>query len=371
MMSVLRHFRTLCLEACHQLSSSALKVHAGYVIVFLLFVITIFVAFQAGAVKITIHDWYELFSAAYPIGSSNHDKVSLSGNAYVLWHLRIPRVLLAMLVGAALGLSGSLVQGLFRNPLADTSLLGVTSGAACAAALTIVVLAEYSHFLSVEARSWLLPIVSFMGALLTCVFLNVGARWFIHASVAGLLLFGIAINALGVAVIGLCTYLATDEQLRSLSFWTLGSFAGANWLLVMTLSLILVIAYLSSQTLASHLNALSLGESTAAHLGIDIPRLRWFVSIVVALLAGLSVAFCGVIGFVGLIAPHLARSFVGADQRMLLPLSMLAGGLLLLVADTMARTIVIPAEVPVGIFTALLGGPFLMLLLRTKRDRMG
>lgn len=328
-------------------------------------------ALQSGAVEINWNHWSKLFAFGHSMLSSDAVTHPLDGETYVLWYLRIPRVFLGVLVGASLGLSGALVQGLFRNPLADPSLLGVTTGAACAAALTIVLISEQSILFSLEARAWLLPFASFIGAFLTCMFLNIGATWLIPSSFAGLLLLGIALNALGVAVIGLCTYLATDEQLRSLSFWTLGSLAGANWNIVPALGLVLVAVYLWCRTQAQHLNALNLGEATAASLGVCVTRLRWTISVMVALLAGLSVAFCGVIGFIGLIAPHLARALVGADLRTLLPISMLLGALMMLVADTLARTIVIPAEVPVGIFTALLGGPFLMLLLHTKRHRMG
>lgn len=331
----------------------------------------ILIALQAGAVKIDWQDWLDLLAIVPSIFGGNATMASLNGDAYVLWFLRIPRVLLALLLGAALGLSGTLVQGLFRNPLADTSLLGVTTGAACAAALTIVVFSEQSMPLTTQARLWLLPIVSFTGAFSTCMFLNFFSRWLAPGSIAGLLLFGIALNALGVAVIGLCTYLASDEQLRSLSFWTLGSLAGASWIMVISLGILLGIAFFWARTLACRLNALSLGDTTAAHLGVVVLRLRWSVSVLIAILAGLSVAFCGVIGFVGLIAPHLARHVVGSDQRALLPFSMLSGALLMLAADTMARTVVIPAEVPVGIFTALLGGPFLMVLLRAKRHLVG
>jgi iron complex transport system permease protein len=328
-------------------------------------------ALQSGAVEINWNHWSKLFAFGHSLLSSEGIAHSLDGETYVLWYLRIPRVLLGVLIGASLGLSGALVQGLFRNPLADPSLLGVTTGAACAAALTIVLISEQSILFSFEARGWLLPLVSFMGAFLTCMFLNLGASWLTRGSIAGLLLLGIALNALGMAVIGLCTYLATDEQLRSLSFWTLGSLAGANWTIVPGLGLVLVAVYLWCRTQAQQLNALNLGEATAASLGVLVPRLRWTVSLMVALLAGLSVAFCGVIGFIGLIAPHLARALVGADMRALLPISMLLGALLMLTADTLARTIVIPAEIPVGIFTALLGGPFLMLLIHTKRHRVG
>lgn len=333
--------------------------------------VSLLFALQTGAVSVDWNDWLNLRTIAFSFVGGDLAHVLIDGDSYVLWYLRMPRVLLAVLIGACLGLSGALVQGLFRNPLSDPSLLGVTTGAACAAALTIVVFSEFATTVSANVRFWLLPIVSFSGAFLTCMFLNVSSRWLTPGSIAGLLLLGIALNALGVAIIGLCTYLATDEQLRNLSFWTLGSLAGASWTMVFVAGFLLAGAFLWARSLAYRLNALSLGDVTASHLGVVVTRLRWTVSVLVALLAGLAVAFCGVIGFVGLIAPHLARSLVGSDQRALLPFSLLFGSLLMLAADTMARTVAIPAEIPVGIFTALLGGPFLMLLLRTKRHQVG
>ena len=323
-------------------------------------------ALQKGAFPIHNEVWFSLLTGENPLFTS-----SQNGDMYVLWYLRIPRVMLAVLIGAALGLAGTLVQGLFRNPLADTSLLGVTTGAASAAALTIVLCSGDRLVLFGIAKIWILPIMSFLGAFLTCMMLNISSKWLASGSISGLLLLGIALNALGVSIIGLCTYLATDEQLRNLSFWTLGSLAGANWTMVVVMCLMLVLIYAWSSRIAQRLNALSLGEVTAAYLGIEVSRLRWSISVMVALMAGLSVAFCGVIGFVGLIAPHLARVLVGADQRVLLSLSMLMGALLMLTADTIARTIVLPAEVPVGIFTALLGSPFLIVLLRARRHRIG
>jgi iron complex transport system permease protein len=338
--------------------------------VFLFFLLVLFLsmlgALQKGAFPINSEVWFLLLKGENPLFTS-----AQNGDMYVLWYLRIPRVMLAVLMGAALGLAGTLVQGLFRNPLADPSLLGVTTGAASAAALTIVLCSGDRLALFGIAKIWLLPIMSFLGAFLTCMTLNISSKWLASGSISGLLLLGIALNALGVSIIGLCTYLATDEQLRNLSFWTLGSLAGANWTMVVMMCLMLLLIYAWSSRMAQRLNALSLGEVTAAHLGIVVSRLRWSISVMVALLAGLSVAFCGVIGFVGLIAPHLARALVGADQRILLPLSMLMGALLMLTADTIGRTIVIPAEVPVGIFTALLGSPFLIVLLRTRRHRIG
>lgn len=312
-------------------------------------------AVRSGAVPVSTQDWLA------PLTLVNDQ--TLSGGAYVLWNLRLPRALFAMLIGAALGLSGALTQGLFRNPLADPGLLGLTSGAACAAALTIVVLAGSGLVLPAEWRFWILPAAAFLGAISVCFALDRVARWLTADSIAGLLLTGVALNALAASVIGLCTYLATDEQLRSLSFWTLGSLAGASWMLVAVLLLMVVAAALQVRRLVNAMNALALGEATAAHIGIDVRHLRTHVIVLVALLCGFAVAWCGMIGFIGLVAPHIVRSAIGPDQRQVAPLSMLVGALLLLVADTVARTIAIPAEIPVGVFTALLGAPFFMVLL--------
>jgi iron complex transport system permease protein len=220
-------------------------------------------------------------------------------------------------------------------------------------------------------RVWVLPASSFVGALGVCFVLERVARWLTPGSVAGLLLTGLALNALTMAVVGLCTYLATDEQLRSLTFWTLGSLAGASWLVVAVLVCALALAWAWGAHLAHAMNALALGEAAAQHLGVDVAGLRWRLIVVVAVLCALSVAWCGLIGFIGLMAPHLVRGAAGADQRRVLPLSMLAGAVLLLVADTLARSVVIPAEIPVGIFTALLGAPMFLLLLRGVARQQG
>ena len=174
-----------------------------------------------------------------------------------------------------------------------------------------------------------------------------------------------------MAVVGLCTYLATDEQLRSLSFWSLGSLAAAQWSVVGVMAAALLLSVVGARRIGHQLNALALGEAAAAHVGVDVQRLRGRLIGIVALLCAVSVAWCGVIGFIGLMAPHLVRGVAGADQRRVLPLAMGAGALLLLVADTVARTVAIPAEIPVGIFTGLIGGPGLLVLLRSVARQQG
>ena len=323
-------------------------------------------AAQVGAVPVHLTDWLMVIKMFEWSGPSDSDQ-AFSAGSHVLFNLRLPRLLMAVLVGASLGLSGALTQSLFRNPLAEPGLLGVSAGAACAAALTIVMLGEVPLTVTAPLRPWILPLAAFTGAIAVCFALEHTARWIAPGSIAALLLTGIAMNALAGAVIGLCTYLADDAQLRSLSFWTLGSVAGAQWLWVGLFVGLLGTGYYRLRRSMQILNALALGEAAARQIGVDVASLRRQVIVWVALLAGMSVAFCGMISFVGLIAPHLVRLWVGADQRQVLPLAMLLGGLLLLVADTLARVVAVPAEIPVGIFTALVGGPFFFMLVRQAR----
>jgi iron complex transport system permease protein len=337
----------------------AITLTAGPALVLAL-LLALAVAVQLGAVPVAASDWWAWAGDA-----------PASGGAYVLWELRLPRALLAASVGAALGLAGALTQGLFRNPLADPGLLGVTSGAVCAVALVLTVFAASAAAVPMAWRVWVLPASAFVGALAVCFGLERLARWLTPGSVAGLLLTGLALNALAGALVGLCTYLATDEQLRSLTFWTLGSIAGANWGVVAVLAVALAAALWQSRRLAHALNALALGEAAAAHVGVDVAGLRTRLIVVVAVLCALAVAWCGLIGFIGLMAPHLVRGVAQGDHRRVLPLAMAAGALLLVIADTVARTVAIPAEIPVGIFTALLGAPMFLLMLRAIARQQG
>lgn len=316
---------------------------------------------QLGAVQVHAADWL-----AFPWLDEPP-----TGSAHVLWQLRLPRLLLAASVGAALGLAGALSQALFRNPMADPGLLGVTSGAAAAVALTVTVFSGVQYALPPGWRLWLLPAVGFAGALGVCFALERLARWLAPGSIAALLLSGLAIQAMTFAVVGLCSHLANDDQLRAISFWTLGSLAGANWLMAGVMGAALLGCGLLALRLAPQLNALALGEAAASHVGVDVQRLRGLAILAVALLCALAVAWCGSIGFIGLMAPHLARQLTGADQRQVLPSSMLCGALLLVLADTLARTLAVPAEIPVGIFSALIGAPWFLFLLRGALRRMG
>lgn len=284
----------------------------------------------------------------------------------ILAQIRLPRTLLGLAVGAVLAVSGVAMQGLFRNPLADPGLVGVSSGAGLGAAVAIVGGAALGG-LPEALAPYLLSISAFAGGfLITALVYRLGRRDG-QTSVVTMLLAGIALNALAFASIGLFTYLADDATLRTLTFWNLGSLNGASYarlwpLLVVVLA---VIAWLPRRARA--LNALLLGESEARHLGFDVERLKGELVFCTALGVGAAVAASGLIGFIGLVVPHLVRLLAGPDHRVLLPASALAGASLILFSDLAARLVLSPAELPIGIVTALVGAPlFLYLLLRGR-----
>ncbi|MCL6417475.1 iron ABC transporter permease [Aestuariirhabdus sp. Z084] len=281
----------------------------------------------------------------------------------VIWDLRLPRTLLALLVGALLAQCGVVMQGVFRNPLADPGIIGVASGAALGAALAIVLLPISVQWLTV-------PLMSFGGGLLTTWVVYGLSKNEAGTSVVVLLLAGVAIAAFCGALIGLLTYVANDQALRDLSLWQMGSLASAsNWdLLLCVITLVTVMFFFHRKSEA--LNALLLGEAEARHLGIEVERLKQQCICVTAIGVGVAVSVSGVIGFVGLVVPHLVRMLVGPDHRAVLPLSALFGGGLLLLADLGARSWMSPAEVPVGLVTAGLGAPFFMLLLYQRRQQL-
>ena len=284
----------------------------------------------------------------------------------ILGQIRLPRTLLGLAVGAVLALSGVAMQGLFRNPLADPGLIGVSSGAALGAAVAIVG-GTLLGGLPAGLEPYLLSLCAFLGGLgVTALVYRLGRRDG-QTHVATMLLAGIALTALAGAAIGLFTYLADDATLRSLTFWNLGSLNGASYARLWPLLLVTVGVALWLPRRARALNALLLGESEARHLGFDVERLKRELVFCTALGVGAAVAAAGLIGFIGLVVPHLVRLLVGPDHRLLLPASALAGASLLLFADLAARLLLAPAELPIGIVTALLGAPFFLYLLLRGR----
>ena len=286
----------------------------------------------------------------------------------VIENIRVPRALLGLLVGAALGTAGAAMQGFFRNPLADPGLIGVSSGGALAAVAVIVLggtaLAPVLDLLGAFA----MPLAAFAGALLTVLSIYRLSTRDGRVIVTTMLLAGVAANALAFSGIGYLTFLADDTQLRDLTFWTLGSLGGAVWDRVLPAVLLMLISVAGLLTLARPMNCLLLGEDDAKTLGVDVESVKRRAALLTALGVGAATAVCGIINFVGLVVPHLVRLMTGPDHRYVLPGSALLGGALVLFSDLIARLAVSPAELPLGVVTAALGAPFFFwLLLKDKR----
>jgi iron complex transport system permease protein len=294
--------------------------------------------------------------------------VELRDKAVVLG-IRLPRVVQGIMVGAGLALSGTLMQGLFRNPLADPGLIGVSSGAALLAAAGIVFGAPVVVWLALPktVMPFVLPVAAFLGGLIATLLIHQLARRDGETEIATMLLAGVAVAAICMAGIGYLSFLSDDRQLRDITFWTLGSLGGSSWRSVMAMAAFMVPAVLLAPLLANTLNALILGEREAGHLGIDVERHKKLIIAVSALAVGAAVAASGIIGFVGLVVPHLVRLMLGSDHRYVLPGAALLGASLMLVCDLVARVIVAPAELPIGVVMSALGGPFFLWMLRRRR----
>ncbi len=296
---------------------------------------------------------------------------SLAGDgghtATILWQIRLPRVVLAAAVGAVLALCGAVMQGLFRNPLADPSLIGVSSGASVGASLAIVL-----------AAAWLpglvgLPVTAasaFLGGLLATLLVYRLATSALGTSVATMLLAGIAITALAGAAGSLLSYFADNTTLRRISLWQMGSLSGAGRDRAMLMAAVAVALAAWLPRYARPLNAMLLGESEARHLGVPVQAIKRQLIVLTALGVGCAVASAGIVAFVGLVVPHIVRLLAGPDHRYLLPASALGGALLVVAADTLARVVIAPVELPTGVITALLGAPFFVALLYQQRSRL-
>jgi iron complex transport system permease protein len=263
------------------------------------------------------------------------------------------------------------MQGLFRNPLADPALVGVSSGGALGAASVIVLGDRILAKSGIALPFQLLPVAAFVGALITTYILHRLSTRENRTSIAVFLLGGIAIGALASAGIGLLVFVADDRQLRDVTFWLLGSLGGATWEKAAILAPFLIAMIVAIPFLAHGLDLLVLGEAEAFHMGVEVERLKRWSIVLVSAMTGAAVAFAGVIGFIGIIVPHLLRLVIGPGHRRLLPASACLGAILLLGADTFARTIAAPAEVPIGILTALVGAPFFLAILLRQRSVIG
>lgn len=320
-------------------------------------VVSFLVAVAVGAVWIS--PWATLRLLAWKLGLGSRPAGVPRSTEVILFQLRLPRVVLAAIVGAALAASGTVFQGLFRNPLADPAIIGVSSGAALGA-IAVIVFAG-----SGVLGAFGVPLAAFVGALLTAFVVYRLARIGPAVHVATLLLAGIAVAAIISSLMSLLMSFS-GQQIRDIYAWLLGGLSGQGWNQVGAVGALVAVAIAAAGLTSHELNLMALGEERAAQLGVEIDRLKRRSIAIGALLAACAVSVAGVIGFVGLMTPHLLRMVVGADHRRLLPAVLLGGPTLLILADLLARTVLAPQELPVGVVTALLGGPFFLFLLRRE-----
>lgn len=289
-------------------------------------------------------------------------------DSYVLFEIRLPRIVMAILIGSALAVSGTCLQGMFKNPLATPGLIGVTAGASLFAAFAIVLGESIRVILPDVLHYSMISIMAFFGAIITMTFVYRMSTSRGKTNVVIMLLAGVAISALSGATTGFLTYLTEDEELRDLTFWTLGSLGGATWIKNGILFVVILFSYFRLINRGKALNAMMLGEQDATHLGIPVEKIKKEIIILTALMVGTCVAFAGAIGFVGLIVPYILRLIFKSNYHIVLPLSAVGGSILLLCADTISRTIVAPSELPIGVLTAFIGAPvFIAILVRHKR----
>ncbi|WP_018344231.1 FecCD family ABC transporter permease [Cytophaga aurantiaca] len=343
------------------------------ILITLSFLLLTFVVLSAGNGALHISPIQVISIILHKVGISDIAAFD-EGQYNVFWIIRFPRVMLGLLIGAGLALSGAALQGLFRNPLADPGLIGISAGASLSAVLVIVFLSMLSstpYFALVEGMVgyYTLNIVTFIGSCITSFIVFSASRTNGKTNVTTMLLGGIAINALCGAMIGLITYYATDAELRNITFWTLGSLGGASWNTVFTVLPFILIPVVMLPRLSKALNTLALGEKEASYLGVSVDKLKIQIIIFSTMAVGSAVAVAGIISFVGLVVPHVLRMMGGHNQRYILIGSSLAGALLLTGSDLLARVIVAPAELPIGVITALIGTPvFAWILLRHKKE---
>lgn len=330
-----------------------------------LFVASLYWSLVTGSVELSQKD---IFGAIQSYISGNIDKTN-EMNIMVINEIRLPRIILSFIIGASLSITGAAMQGLFRNPLADPALIGVSTGAALGAVIFIVLGSIILPNLPQDFSLYIQPIAAFVGGIISTIIAYKLASRSGMTNISILLLAGIAVNAMNGAIYGFFVFIANDAQLRNITFWSLGSFSGSNWTSVSISIFAVLIPSLFLLKYGKVLNIISLGEKEAYYLGVNLQHIKRVIIFIAAVSIGGGVSQAGIIGFLGLVTPHIIRLWFTHNYKYLLPLSMLFGGTLLMIADTLARTIVSPAELPIGILTTGLGGPFFIwLLLREKKS---
>lgn len=318
---------------------------------FLFLIFTILLSMLLGTADVTIVQLWGILA-----GDTEVEEMT----KLIVLNIRLPRIIAAGLAGFSLSLGGLVFQAILRNPLADPFILGVSSGGAFGAVLGIML--GFSFNLGI-------PLLSFAGAMLTIYLVLVMGQRKMGMESSTILLAGVIINAFFTAIIMFFISTAADDRLHTMLFWLYGDLSQSAYVQFTIIAPVVVMAFIILYGLSRHLNLITAGEETALQLGVDIKRTKMICFLVVSLVIGLVVSFSGLIGFVGLIVPHLGRMVLGSDHRLLMPVSALGGAVFLIAADTIARTIISPSELPVGVITAFIGAPFFIYLLKTRGSR--
>lgn len=331
----------------------------------LLLVILFLLSLSIGQVVIPVADILKILLNKTGLFAFKIDEVFEA----VLWSIRLPRLVITILIGSALAVSGAALQGLFRNPLVEPGLIGVSSGSALGMVVLIVFGSSFIDPNSLVGH-FVVPLIAFGGGLLATFLVMKISEQVGKTNIAVLVLGGVAINALAAALIGYVIFHADENQLRTFTFWTLGELGGATWEKLGVAAPILIFSTVWLLRFPNELNAIAVGEAEAFHMGVDVEKVKKLIIVFCALAVGVSVSLSGVIGFIGLVVPHLIRITFQADNRLILPASLLGGPILLIVADLIARTVVAPSELPIGVVTGLIGAPvFIILLIRAKANQ--
>ena len=335
---------------------------------FLLAIISL-VSTTIGPVKISILQIIVILFESININTNLSSSEISQAFKTVVIDIRLPRILMGIIVGVALGISGAILQGLFRNPLIDPGFIGVSSGAAIGAMFVIM----FSQLIAIENNfyvQFLLPVFAMSGGLFTTILVYKMSQMSGKTNIMAMLLSGIAVNAFSGSIIGFLVYRASDMELRSFTFWTLGSLDNSNWLIVSIAFILILIPLIISIRLRKKLDVFMLGDAEAGYLGLNIEKLKKKIIFIAALMVGTTVAFCGMIGFIGLVTPHLVRLIMGPSHKTLILGSAILGAIILILADFISRIIIAPAQLPIGIITSALGAPFFLWLIVSQKQKI-
>ena len=342
------------------------------IIIFLILIFVIIfsiISLTSGPIKISIKEIFYILFNQFSFLGNNENELYSNIQESVLINIRFPRVILAILVGAGLGTSGAILQGLFRNPLVDPGFIGVSSGAAVGAIISIMFGKLISNFLPHILQAFLLPILAIVGSFLTIMIVYSLSKVNGKTNVMAMLLSGVAINAIAGSVIGFFVSISSDLELRSFTFWTMGGLDNSDWFIVILVSFFTILPFLFIYKFRKEIDIFMLGDSEATNLGVNVEYLKRKIILISSTMVGISVAFCGMIGFVGLVTPHLVRLFIAPNHKYLIPGSALLGSLILVLSDFISKTIISPAQLPIGIVTSAIGAPFFVWLILSQKRR--